>query len=191
MTQKDRFRDLVHSFNKSYERVSWSPQEVIEKFGRRSFYELSQSKEIHYLSCLERHYVLGMYAHHHGIQTDFVIYNIKRPLQPLKLASRLELQLDFRPYTFTSATTGDKLQEGFVPMKSNHSNKSTLNARLVNPDISLLRNFDEYYHRKLYERFPFLNLYNQLDQIAKKSSPRHLKRVQRVRGKKHLTKNYL
>lgn len=191
MTQKERFIDLVHFFNKTYSRVHWEEQKIRENFGKRSLYELLYSKEIHYLSCLERHYVIGSYAHRQGIQTNFVIYNIDRPFQKKKLASRLELQLDFIPYTFTSTTTGDKLQEGAPLLKKNQSNKSTLNARLIEPEFSLLKNFDIYYNRKLYERFPFLNLYNQLEQIAKKSSQKHLNRVQKVREKKHLTKNYL
>lgn len=191
MSDMEKFINSVHNFNKLYSRVHWDSQEILEKFGRRSLVELTQSKEIHYLSCLERHYVLGHQTHNQGIPTNFVIYTINRPFQQPKLASRLELQLDFKPYTFTSATSGDKLQEGSAPLKSNQSNKSSLNARLIDPSISLLKNFDIYYNRKLYERFPFLNLYNQLEQIAKKSSPHHLKRVRKIREKKHLTKNYL
>lgn len=174
---KEKFIEIVSSINKDYHRVIWKPDKIYAEFGRRSIPEITESKEIHYLCCLERNYLVAFYASLENIETKLVMARIKRPFQEVKLATAIEVGLEDKTYTFVSATTGDKLIEEIYPYKMSHSNVHKIDINGIDFKKSWFENFSVKNLDELCLLVPGFDINQYLASIINKNSEHNKQKV--------------
>ena len=176
MEKLDEFKDVISWFNENYKRVSWDREKILKYFGNRSINQIEESGEIHYLCCLERTYLIAHEAKRRGINSDLLVFGIKRPLQFTKVGTALEVELDSELYYFVSATTREKLVKRGYESHDSHFGLTRLSASDVDPNLSLFDNLAQRGVGHFNELAPGFNPNKYLRFVAHKSSPKHLAR---------------
>lgn len=184
MIAKLVFIEIVKEADKNYKRTVWTPEQIYNDFGRRNIGQIDSSKEIHYLCCLERSYIVAYNAQSLGIDTKLVMARIDRAFQPVKLATAVEFKVKEGTFTYIPAITGDKIITDIYPYKITQTDVYKKDVFEIDKNKSWFQNFGISDFSDLSKLISGFNSKEFLDDIVSKNSTKHLEKVLRTISKK-------
>ena len=183
MPNLERLTGIAESVEQDFPRAIWEPERIREEFGRRSIEQIEASESIHFLCCLERHFMFAYRAALAGEDAKLVMTRIKRPLQPSKLATAVEVS-DSPPLTFVSANSGNGFMEDTYPLdKPSHRETHKVAMDPSRPELSWFEHFGVRSPEELHELIPEFDFQAFLQKIVKNNTERRLQRAtERMEG---------
>lgn len=160
-------------------RTIWDEDRIREEFGRRSIDQIEDTREIHFLCCMERNFAFAYRAALAGIPTKLVMSRIARPFQGVKIGTSVELVTPKEePLTFVAANSGNKFMEARNPTKSSHTHTHKVDYDPARTDISWFDHFGVESPEQLDDLIPGYNYEKLLRAIVRHGTARKLAKVQ-------------
>jgi hypothetical protein len=176
---KERALEVANQLEQDIARTVWDEDRIRNEFGLRSIDEIEESREIHFLCCMERNFAFAYRAALADIPTKLVMSRIQRTLQPIKIGTSVELVTpEEEPLTFVAANSGNTFMEKRNPTKSSHTHTHKVDYDPSRTDISWFEHFGVQTPEQLQELIPGFQFEALLTKIVRHGTRRKLEKVQ-------------
>jgi len=171
MSDTDDFKALVHGFNQQYSRSVWDLSRIDSTFSSRTYGEVEDARDIHFLCCIERHLVVAYQSG--AYDPTLILLRICRTHEQPKIGAALEVMLDGQKHRFVSGNSGDILVPGEYTVRGSYTH--VIRAQPTNdPSANWYNHFGIASPQELEERLPGIELEQWVRTIHRRNTCLHL-----------------